>query len=309
VQEDANMTTASVVIRARKRQPSVIEELRELWQYRALIGALIRRELSLRYKDSLLGVGWSMAAPLSQVFILTFAIHYVLQAGPSNMSAYILCAFLPWTFFLQSILDSSTAVVGQVALLKKVYFPREIPVIAMVCANFVHLLYALLVFVVYRWGLTTLFAGWPGLPPIQIVWLPVVMLSEFMLILGLAFFISAWNAFYDDVKFIVNMVLNAAFYLTPIIYFAENLFYAPKLARFPWLYKLYLLDPLNWIVTAFRQMFFQRAIISAPGRHPALMNAPFDWRLCLITLATSAVICVSGYHYFNAQKWKFTEKP
>jgi lipopolysaccharide transport system permease protein len=302
------MTTASIIIKAHERQPSIMDELRELWQYRALIGVMVRRELRVRYKDSLLGVGWSMAAPLSQVLILTFAIRYVLQAGPENMSAYILCAFLPWTFFQQSILDASTAVVTQVPLLKKVYFPREIPVIAMVCANFVHLLYALLVFVVYRWGLTTLWAGWPGLPPIQILWLPVVILIEFMLILGLSLFISAWNIFYDDIKFIVNMILNAAFYLTPIIYFAEYLLYAPALAKHPILYHLYLADPLNWVVTAFRQVFFNVAVISPPG-HPKLQSAPFDWRYCLISLVISAIICVAGYRYFNAHKWKFTEKP
>ena len=78
---------ASVVIRARRGGLSVLDEARELWQYRYLIKVLVQRELRVRYKNSVLGIGWSLTGPLLQVFILTVAVGFILGAGPSNLSA------------------------------------------------------------------------------------------------------------------------------------------------------------------------------------------------------------------------------
>ena len=202
-----------------------------------------------------------MVNPLVQVFVLTVAIGFILGAGPHNLSAYIFCATIPWTFFQTAILDSSTSVLAKLGLLKKVYFPREIPLIATVCQNFVQFLISLGVFIVYRLVVTPLLFRGNVAPPLALLWLPVVVAILFLLTLGTAFFVATVNVFYEDVKFILTLTMGFLFYLMPIIYFAENIQFAARirhgvLAACWWAYHLYLVNPMAWIITAFKQMFF-----------------------------------------------------
>ncbi len=298
-------------IAAEAGSPGLAANLRELWRFRHLVRTLVERDLRVRYKNSVLGIAWTMVNPLIQVVVLTVAIGYILGSGPKNLSAYIFCATLPWTFFQTATLDASTSVLVKLPLLKKVYFPREIPLIATVCQNFVQFGISLAVFVVYRWGLTTLLYGWPGAPPREILWLPVLVLMLFLLTLGVSFFVSAANVFYEDVKFIVATGMTFLFYLVPIIYFPENIFFSARIpARWHWwAYHLYLANPLAWIVTAFRQVFFSPAIISSRGAPRVVHSAPFDYRYFALAAFLSLAVCLAGYSYFNARKWKFTERP
>ena len=307
-------SSSTVVIQARTSSPGILAELRELWQYRHLVHTLVERDLRVRYKNSVLGIAWTMVSPLIQVFVLTIAIGYILGSGPKNLSAYIFCATIPWTFFQTAILDSSTSVLGKLGLLKKVYFPREIPLIATVCQNFVQFLISLGIFMVYRWVLTPLFHGGSVAPPLVILWLPVLTADLFLLTLGAAFFVATANVFYEDVKFIISLTMGFLFYLLPIIYFAENVFYSPRIAKLLgpklqwWAYHLYLANPLAWLITAFKQVFFGKAIISNVNA-PVVLSAPFDWRYLALATVTSALICLWGYSFFNGHKWKFTERP
>ena len=300
----------TILIEAHDRPPSLWDNLRELWRFRHLVRTLVERDLRVRYKNSSLGIAWTMVNPLIQVVVLTIAVGYILGSGPKNLSAYIFCATLPWTFFSTAVIDASSSVLAKLPLLKKVYFPREIPLIATVCQNFVQFAISLAIFIVYRWGLTTVLYGWPGLPPREVLWLPVIVLLLFLQTLGVSFFVAAANVFYEDVKFIVATGMTFLFYLIPIIYFPENIFFSARIpARWHWwAYHLYLANPLAWIVTAFRQVFFARAIISSRGATP-VYSAPFDYRYFAITAVLSVVICLAGYTYFNAKKWKFTERP
>ncbi len=301
---------SSLVITAPAGRPRLRDEARELWRYRHLVRTLVERDLRSRYKNSVIGIGWTMINPLIQVLVLTVTIKYILNAGPENLSAYILCAQIPWTFFQTSVLDSSTSVLVKLGLLKKVYFPREIPLIATVCQNFSQFLISLGVFVLYRWVLTPLIFGWPGPPTRELLWLPVITAMLFLLTLGVAFIVATANVFYEDVKFIITIVMGFLSFLLPIIYFAENIYYSkhgsPRMRS--WIYHLYLANPLAWIVNAFKQMFFGRAVISNPGA-PLLYSAPFDWRYLLICGALSVAVFLYGYSFFNAHKWKFTERP
>jgi len=287
------------------------ENIGELWRYRGLIWTMIERDLRVRYKGSVLGILWSMIVPIAQAFLYAIVFGVVLGVGGGNLSAYIFCALIPWLFFQTSVLDASQSILGQLQLIKKVYFPREIPVIATACASLIHLLISLVVFVIYRWGVTTLKYGWPGPPPSAVVFLPVVLVSLFLLTLGLSFFVAAMNVFYEDIKFMVNIGMQFLMYLTPIMYFAEMLHYAARIPQ-AWrsaIYHVYLCDPIAWIVGAFKQMFFLPALVPVPGlKHPVL-TASFDWRYCIINLATSTLICVLGYATFNKAKWRFTERP
>jgi len=303
---------SSIVIQARTHSPGLFAELRELWAYRHLVRTLVERDLRVRYKNSVVGIAWTMVNPLIQVFVLTIVFGYILGSGPKNISAYLFCATLPWTFFQTSVLDSSTSVLVKLPLLKKVYFPREIPLIATVCQNFVQFLISLTIFMLYRWVVTPLLYHGSTWPPIQILFLPVLILLLFLLTLGVSFFVATANVFYEDVKFILSIVMGFLFYLLPIVYFAENIFYSDSIPpNLRWsAYHLLLTNPLAWLITAFKQVFFGITDISnvhAPlPHHP---SAPFDWRFLLLATLTSVAICLGGYSFFNSRKWKFTERP
>ncbi len=303
-------SSSTILIQARTREPGIWAELTELWQFRHLVRTLVERDLRVRYKNSVIGIGWTLISPLIQVLVLTVAISYILGSGPKNLSAYIFCATIPWTFFQTAIFDSSTSVLAKLGLLKKVYFPREIPLIATVCQNFVQFLISLGVFMLYRWVITPLIHSGNVMPPVQILFLPWLIVILFLLTLGVAFFVATANVFYEDVKFIINLVMGFLFYLMPVIYFAENIFFSARIPPFLrwWLYHLYLLNPLAWLITAFKQIFFGVQNI-ANLNAPPVLSAPFDWRYLLITTATSVGICLWGYSFFNAHKWKFTERP
>ncbi len=304
-------SAATVVIQARTASPGLRAELAELWRYKHLVRTLVERDLRVRYKNSVLGVAWTMVSPLVQVFVLTIAIGYILGSGPKNLSAYIFCATIPWTFFQTAILDSSTSVLAKLGLLKKVYFPREIPLIATVCQNFVQFLISLGIFMVYRWVLTPLLHGGNVAPPLAILWLPVLVADLFLLTLGTAFFVATANVFYEDVKFILSLTMGFLFYLMPVFYFAENVVYSTRIPAHlqNLVYHLYLVNPLSYLITAFKQVFFGKAVISNVNATPILHSAPFDWRYCLLATAASVLVCLWGYSFFNSHKWKFTERP
>jgi len=302
---------SSIIIQARAGSPGVRAELCELWQFRHLVRTLVERDLRVRYKNSVLGIAWTMVSPLIQVLVLTVAIGYILGSGPKNLSAYIFCATIPWTFFQTAILDSSTSVLAKLGLLKKVYFPREIPLIATVCQNFVQFLISLGIFMVYRWVLTPLFHGGDVVPPLAILWLPALIADLFLLTLGAAFFVATANVFYEDVKFIISLTMGFLFYLLPVFYFAENVVYSKRIPLHlqNLVYHLYLVNPLAWLITAFKQVFFGEAVISNVNATPILHSAVFDWRYLLLNTFTCLVVCLWGYSFFNGHKWKFTERP
>ncbi|MGQ9902620.1 MAG: ABC transporter permease, partial [Fimbriimonadales bacterium] len=100
------------------------ELVRELWAYRELLGTLVVRELRVRYKNSVLGFFWSLLNPLATVLVMTIVFKYVMGMRIANYSAYILAAYLPWTFFQFALLDSSQTILVYMQVIRKIYFPR-----------------------------------------------------------------------------------------------------------------------------------------------------------------------------------------
>ena len=241
---------------------------------------LVREWLS-RYRSSPSAVAFSMIAPLVQVLVMTLAVGFILNAGPKNLSAYIMCATIPFGFFQTSMMSAFTSIDAMQPLVKRVYFPLEIFVITYVTVNFTQMLLSLFVFIVYRYIILVPFYGWPGPPTHDIFLLPALMLLTYLLTLGSCFFSTAIFFFFEDVRFFINIFLGLLFYLVPILYFAENIFYSTKITS-PFIrsliYHVYLANPIAWIVTAFKQIFFGQQIISQRGHHLLLEDARPVWR-------------------------------
>lgn len=285
----------------------MLRELKELWRFRELLFAMVERELRIRYKNSVLGFFWSLLNPLITVLVMTVVFKYVMNNNTPNFSAYILAAYLPFLFFQLTLLDSSQSVLSALPVVRKVYFPREILPLASIVSNFVHFLLALVVFFVY---LLVVFLLDPRISPFtwRVLLLPVLLVINLALATGLSLIVSALNTFYEDVKYIVSVLMYLLFFLCPIMYFTETVKYSGGLGGHNDLvYTIYNLNPLAMLCTAYRKVLLPPQEVQVGERfYPAL---PLDWTLFGITAGVSIALLIGGYAVFNRMKWRFVERP
>jgi ABC-type polysaccharide/polyol phosphate export permease len=280
----------------------MIAELRELWKFRELLATMVERDLKIRYKNSVLGFFWSLLNPLATVLVLTLVFEYIAGIGGPNYSAYILAAILPYLFFQQSILDAAMSVLGNVQLIKKIYFPREILPLAAVVSNLIHFLLALGVFFVF---LLVVWIANPGPSPFQwtAIFLPFLIVVNLALALGIALIVSALNAFYEDVKYIAQVVLYLLFYLCPIVYFSEQVMARTS----PMVSTLFHLNPMATLCTAYRKLLLAPQPVNVGGG--TVPASPIDLPMLGIATLVSFVVLIFGYSVFNRMKWRFVERP
>jgi lipopolysaccharide transport system permease protein len=191
---------------------NVASHVREMWTYRDLLYNLVVRDLKVRYKNSVLGVLWSLLNPLLMMLVFTFV--FKVLAGSSELQAYpafILSGVLAWNLFNTSVTGAIGSIVGNPHLIKKVYFPREILPTAMVLANVVNFLLALPVYF--------LLASLLGRPPTGwVLLLPAVLLVQIIFTLGISLILATVNVFYRDTQIVMEVVLLAWFFMSPVFY-------------------------------------------------------------------------------------------
>src|SRR5690242_12456714 len=187
------------------------ELVADVYRYHELIWALALKELRVRYKRSVLGFFWALLNPLFTMLILTAVFSKVMRVAIDHYSIFLISALLPWTFFSQASSYSAESIVSNGELLKKVRVAKSVFPIAAVMSNVINFLLSLiplvLLVVVLRFPL-----HWTW------IYLPVPLLGLFMFTLGFGFFVAAANVFFRDVAHILQIVLSAWFYLSPIIY-------------------------------------------------------------------------------------------
>ncbi len=279
-------------------------DFKSIAEYRYLIYQLVLRDIKVRYKNSVLGFFWSLANPLIQVATITVVVKYIMRVDIPNYSAYLLAAFLPWQFVLNGLADSSEVLLHHRDLIKKVPFPREVLPISNVLSNLIHFLLALCILVVYLLVFWLFLHG--SALRLSFLWLPVLILLQTCLIMGIAFVICAINAFFDDTKFILNALLNIGFYLTPVMYPVELVYTKlPEAHRDLW-FRLYMLSPFNTLMDAYKKLLMPPFEGRVAGS--AVTSLPMDWP----GFALCAVICVAvllgGMSFFNKRKHLFAEK-
>lgn len=191
---------------------SLRANVNELWVYRDLLYNLVVRDVKVRYKNSVLGILWSLIHPLLMMLVFTFV--FKVLAGNSRLPAYpafILSGILAWNLFNSSVMGSTNCIVGNSHLIKKVYFPRAVLPIAVVLSNLVNYLLALPVYFVLSMAL--------GLrPSVWVLLLPAVVVVQIFFTLGISFVLATANVFYRDTRIVMEVVLLAWFFLTPIFY-------------------------------------------------------------------------------------------
>lgn len=289
----------------------MLDQLRELVRYKDLLKQLVVRDLKVRYKNSILGFFWSLANPIVQVITITIVVKYIMRLEIPNYSAYLLVGYLPWVFFQMALMDSSQVILMHRDLLRKVYFPREVLPLSVVVANLVHFLLALVVFFAYLVIYVHFYLHGVGIM-LTTLWLPVLMALQFLLVVGLTYFISCMNVFYEDTKYVLGVLLNVFFYLTPVMYPAEMVYSWISHSSLPqvWqtvIYKAYLLFPMNMLTDAYRKTLLPPAG-NLSLRGSAVHSLPLDYQMLAVTAVISILVAVAGYRFFNSRKWIFAER-
>jgi homopolymeric O-antigen transport system permease protein len=262
----------------------------ELWQYRELLYNLTLRDLKVRYKNSVLGIAWSLLNPI--LMMLVFTLVYTVMLGQSNRrdyAAFILCGLLPWNFFSASIMGGVGSVVNNGYLIKKVYFPRAVLPTSIMLSNLVNFLVALPVYFALAWLLGVRFTPY-------VLLLPIVVLVEMVFILGMGLLLSALNVFYRDVQQIMEVVILAWFFMTPVIW-DVSLLPASRVVlgvEVPVQRLTYVFNPMASIIAAYRDTLYY-------GR-------PIGWDFFLRTAITVVIVLLFGFFIFNRLKGRFAEE-
>lgn len=213
----------------------------DLYKYREFLKTNVKKDIRGKYKGSFLGVLWSFINPLLSVLVYAIVFSQIMRFDIDNYVIYLITGVLPWTFFTSSINMGMTSILYNASIIKKVYFPRSILPISSVSSCLVNFLISCLVILVF-----VLFSG-IGIT-IHLLWLPLIALVQYFLCLGIVFFLSAIEIFVRDLEHIINFVLSMAFYVTPILYKAEQV---PKNLRF-----ILKLNPMAYIIDAYRDIFY-----------------------------------------------------
>lgn len=277
-------------------QQGWLDKVRELIKYRYLLYNLIIRDLKVRYKNSLLGVLWSLLNPLLMMLVFTLVFTAMWPADIPQYPVFVLVGLLPWNFFTGALMGGTVSISGNGALIKKVYFPREMLPLSAVLSGLVNFLIAFLVLLAF------LFAYDLGLSR-HALWVPVILATQVIFTAGLVLFLSALHVFYRDVVMMLDAVILAWFFLTPILYPLEWLNERGLiLGQIEPAVVMRWLNPMASIVDAYRTVLW--GTMSAAGSGPASMDPGFFIR----TLLTSILILIVGYLFFNRAQYLFGEK-
>lgn len=266
----------------------------ELWGFRDLIYNLVLRDLKVRYKNSALGILWSLLNPLLMMLVFTFVFKVLTNRSQMPAySAFVLCGILAWNLFSASVIGGTGSIVTNAHLIKKVYFPREVLPIATVLSNLVNYLLALPVY----FALATLL----GRPPTAwVLLLPAVLVVQLMFTLGISFLLATINVFYRDTQIVLQVVMLAWFFLTPIFYPIS------EMGRGGW--NIFGMVLSNYDVQRLMRIVNPMASIIASYRDVLYWGRPIGPDFFARTFVTAFVFLVVGYLVFLRYSAVFGEE-
>ncbi len=259
--------------------PSLLEGARDLWSYRELFFFLAWRDITIRYRQTILGAAWAVLQPMITMLVFTFLFGVVVKVDTGGIPApiFYFSALLPWMYFAATVTNAGNSLVSNGELIKKVYFPRLIlpGAGALVgLADFAIGALILIAMMIYYGVL-----GWR-----VILWLPLTALL-FAFSFGMGVVLSAANVKYRDVKYAIPFMIQIWMFLTPVIYPTKAI---PH--QFRWLLAL---NPLSGIIEAFRATV-------AP-------TLPFDRSSLWLSVGATLLFLIVGMFYFRRVEGYFTD--
>lgn len=248
-------------------------DLKEIWEYRDLLYIFIWRNVKIRYKQTVVGVGWAVFQPLVTMLIFTIFFGRLAKIPSDNVpyAIFVYTGLLYWLYFSSALNLASNSLIEDESIVKKVYFPRIIipistsatPIIDFIFSMFI--LFILMIFFKFSpdlWG---------------IVLIPVLILITFTAASGLGLFLASLNVKYRDVRYVLGFFIQIMLYVTPIIYPSSII---PD--KFKWVFYL---NPLSGVITI--------------ARDTMLRHQPLDWILLLSSFGISLILVLLGLAHFR----------
>lgn len=254
-------------------------DLSEIWNYRELLFTFVKRDLTVRYRQTIIGGIWAVIQPLTTMVIFSFFFGYLAQISGDGVPypVFSYSGLVLWIYFANALTAASGSVVAAAGLFTKVYFPRLIVPIAASMTGIVDYFVALTI-------LFGLMIFYQITPPIIIIFLPFLVLLTWLLATGIGFWLSAINVRYRDVGFIMPFFIQLMMYVTPVIYPVSI---APN-------YKHILaLNPMTGIIEA------HRALI--------LGIRDINYTSLVFSVAITLIIFITGAIYFRSVERKFAD--
>lgn len=243
-----------------------------------LLSLLVSKEIKIRYKNTLLGFIWSLANPLMFALVFYFVFEHLLSIRGENFFAFLVAGIFPWQWFASSVSASPMLFLSNAGLIKKVRFPRILLPISMVGNNLIHFLMALLIAI-------PILAAYGYYP--RVIWLigiPVLLILQAALVLGVTLIVSSLNVFFRDLEYISNILVQLLFFLTPILYSASTL--PPRVAA------ILKLNPLYYIIPVWRNL---------------MMSGTLDLNHLAIGGLCAGTVLGLGYWIYHSLEWRFAE--
>jgi len=258
----------------------------DLWRYRELFIILAMRDISVRYKQTVIGAGWALIQPLLTMIVMTIVFGKVAGLHSDGKAPYpimVFAAMLPWMFFSTALASSSQSMVSNSNLISKVYFPRLIIPASSTVTCFVDFLISFVLMVVmmiwYRFA-----------PTWNMLALPALIAVTFLAALGPGLYITALNVKYRDFRYVIPFLIQFGLYATPVGFSSSVI--REKLGER--LFLVYSLNPMVGIIDGFRW-----AILGS--------NSPIDLPSFIVSLCVVGVLLVIGIAYFRKTEKGFAD--
>lgn len=256
-----------------------MQSFKELWDYREMLGSLVRKELKTRYKGSVLGFLWTFLNPLLQLLVYSLLFSVIMRSGIENYAMFLFVALVPWLFFSTTLVTGASCIMGAQGLIEKIYFPRIIIPISVVCSNFMNMVFSFIIVF-----LALIFTG-VGLSPAMVM-LPLIMVIEFFFALGLTLIVSAVNVYFRDMEYILGILTQVWMYLTPVLYSVEQV---PEELK-----SILVFNPMSSVIIAYRDIMFYQ-------KFP-------DMSTLVTTIICAVAAVVIGILVFNKLQRRFAEE-
>lgn len=265
------------VIKASKGWRSL--DMKELWAYRELLWVLTMRDIKVRYKQTVLGVGWAIIQPfmLMVVFSIFFGRLAKMPSDGLPYPVFVYAALVPWTFFASALSNSANSIVGSANLISKVYFPRLIVPLASVGSWLIDFLIAsiILLGMMLYYGI-----GWTW----NLLAAPILVLAATFVALGAGTLLAALTVAYRDFRYVVPFLIQFWMFATPVVY-------PSSLVPEQWRWVLHL-NPMAGLIEGFRAAF---------------LGQVFNIPAITLSLAVAVVMFIVGVAYFEKVERRFAD--
>jgi ABC-2 type transport system permease protein len=284
---------------------SVRQRLKEIWLSRELLVYLVRTEIKVKYKNSVLGLVWSMISPAMTLAIYFIVFQVVLGNHMPDFVIYLFAGLLLWNLFSLGVLTGTGVIVNNAGIVKKVSFPREILALAAVGSACVFFFFQSIVMVIF---MVVLHAGpdWPYLPLVVFA-----LLTGIVLACALAVLLSAINVYLRDTQHLMEVILTAWFWACPIVYpFQQDI--GLKLGTKLW---VYFLNPVTPLVLTFQRFIYNKVspvatVKGVPTTYFVLPHHGYLWYSALDVgvFALSVVLFLVALAVFGRLEGNFAEE-